>query len=188
MDIVMPRCLDCPFDLRLWPAVRTHRVQGYDAWHEVAALAGFLDVQNFAAFVVAAFGTRAVRHLALVTVWALRECMALERIMSAPISGACFRVSPFWIWHLNSFLCRRERPRSCAFSLNQNQSSSLLRRSFRAVQRGSSTGSAQEHCSRFRFAPQCGQSPLQSSRQMTFNGTANSTCSRTASSSSKPSP
>jgi len=30
--------------------------------------------------------------------------MALERVMSAPASGACFGVSPFWIWHLDSFL------------------------------------------------------------------------------------
>jgi hypothetical protein len=69
----------------------------------VAALAGFLDVQNFAAFVIAAFGAGAMRHLALVAVGTFRERMALERVMSAPASSACFRVSPFWIWHLDSF-------------------------------------------------------------------------------------
>jgi|SRR5271155_5432646 len=104
MHIIMPRCLDGPFDLRLRPAVRAHRVQGYDAWHGVAALAGFLDVQNFAAFVVAALGAGTMRHLALVAIRTFREGMALERIMSTPASGAGFRVSPFWIWHLNSFV------------------------------------------------------------------------------------
>ena len=68
MDIVVPCRLDCPFDLGLRPAVRAHRVQGYDAWHGVAALAGFLDVQNFTAFVVAALGAGAMRHLALVAI------------------------------------------------------------------------------------------------------------------------
>src|ERR1700684_2393503 len=103
MDIVVPRRLDCPFDLRFGPAVRTHRVQGYDAWHGAAVLAGFLDVQNFAALVVAAFGARTMRPLALVAVRTFREGMAFERVMSAPASGSRFRVSPFWIWHLNSF-------------------------------------------------------------------------------------
>ena len=100
----LPGRLDCAFDLRFRPAVRAHRVQGYDAWHGVAALAGFLDVQNFAAFVVAALGAGPMRHLALVAVWTFREGMTFERIMSAPASGACFRVSPFRIWHCR-FLC-----------------------------------------------------------------------------------
>jgi hypothetical protein len=69
----------------------------------VVMLAGFLDVQNFPPFVVATLGASPMRHLALVAVRTFRKCMALERIMSAPISGACFRVSPFWIWHLGSF-------------------------------------------------------------------------------------
>src|ERR1700674_3591267 len=104
MDIVMPRRVDCAFDLRLWPTVRAHRVQGYDAWHGVAALAGFLDIQNLTAFVIAALGAGTMWHLALVAVRTFRECMALEGVMGAPASGACFRVSPFWIWHLDSFL------------------------------------------------------------------------------------
>src|ERR1700686_4576499 len=66
--------------------------------------------------------------------------------------------------------------------------SNLLRISLSADQRGSSMGSAQEHGSAFRFAPQCGHKPLQSSRQITFTGTASSTCSRKASSSSTPFP
>src|ERR1700690_534853 len=114
MNIVVPRRVDCALDLRFGPAIRAHRVQGYDAWHGVAALAGFLNVQNFAAFVIAALGAGTVRHLALVAVRTFRECMAFERVMGAPASGACFGVSPFWIWHLDSFQCRRERPRSCS--------------------------------------------------------------------------
>src|ERR1700736_5855253 len=129
MNIVVPRRLDCPFDLRLRPAIRAHRVQGYGAWHGVAALAGFLDVQNFAAFVVAALGAGAMRHLALVAVWTFRECVAFQRIMGAPTSGASFRVSPFWIRHLDSFLInvgasvRARAPR-------EDQFPNLLRRSF----------------------------------------------------------
>src|SRR5580658_3243623 len=103
MHIVMPRRLDCPFDLGLGPAVGAHRVQGYDAWHGVAALAGFLDVQNFAAFVVATFRARPMRHLAFVAIWTFRECVTLQGVMGAPASGACFRVSPFWIRHSDSF-------------------------------------------------------------------------------------
>src|SRR5580692_2129554 len=104
MDIVVPRRLDCAFDLRFWPAVRAHRVQGYDAWHGVAALAGFLDVQNFAAVVVAALGAGPMGHLAFVAIRTFGECVALQGVMGAPASGACFRVSPFWIRHLNSFV------------------------------------------------------------------------------------
>jgi hypothetical protein len=80
---------------------------------EVVALAGFLDVQNFTAFVVAALGAGSMRHFALVAVRTFREGMALERVMGAPASGTRFRVSTFWIGHLNSFQCTRERPRSC---------------------------------------------------------------------------
>jgi len=69
-----------------------------------AALAGFLDVQNFAAFVIAALGAGPMRHLALVAIGTFRERVAFQRIVSAPASGASFRVSPFWIWHLNSFV------------------------------------------------------------------------------------
>src|SRR5580704_16730787 len=110
----MPRRLNCTFDLRLWPAVRAHRVQGYDAWHGVAALAGFLDVQNFATFVVAALGAGPMRHLAFMAIRTFGECVALKGVMGAPASGAGFRVSPFWIRHLVSFFYRRERPRPCA--------------------------------------------------------------------------
>jgi hypothetical protein len=44
----------------------------------VEKLAGFLDVHNFTAFVIAAFWTGTMRHLALVAIGAFREGMALE--------------------------------------------------------------------------------------------------------------
>jgi hypothetical protein len=69
----VPRRMDRAFDLGPGPAVRAHRVQGYDAWHGVVALAGFLDIQNFAAFVIAAFGAGTMRHLALVAIRTFRK-------------------------------------------------------------------------------------------------------------------
>jgi len=65
----------------------------------VAALAGFLDVQNFATFVVTALRASPMRHLALVAIWTFRERMALERIVGAPAAGSRFGVPSFWIWH-----------------------------------------------------------------------------------------
>jgi hypothetical protein len=44
----------------------------------VAALAGFLDIQNFAALVIAALGAGAMRHLALVAVRTFRQRVAFE--------------------------------------------------------------------------------------------------------------
>jgi hypothetical protein len=38
-----------------------------------AELAGFLNVENFSSFIVAAFGAGAVRHFLFVTVGAFRE-------------------------------------------------------------------------------------------------------------------
>jgi hypothetical protein len=69
--VVVPSRLDRAFDLRLGPAVRTHGVQSYDAWHGVAILAGFLDFKYFAAFVVTTLGARPMRQLALVAIRAL---------------------------------------------------------------------------------------------------------------------
>ena len=40
-----------------------------------------------------------MRHLALVTVGALGERVALESVVSATDTGAPFGVSPFWIRH-----------------------------------------------------------------------------------------
>jgi len=68
--------------------------------------------------------------------------------MSAPASGACFGVSPFWVWHLDSFLINIAANVPLA-QARLNQFSNLLRRSFSAVQRGSITGSEQEHFSVF---------------------------------------
>src|ERR1700729_3860583 len=64
-----------------------------------AELAGFLNVENFSSFIVAAFGAGAVRHFLFVTVGAFREGMALQGVVSAPGGGAFLGVSPFWIRH-----------------------------------------------------------------------------------------
>ena len=98
----MPRRLNCAFDLRPRPAVRAHRVQGYDAWHGEFRLAGFFDVQDFTALIVTALGAGAVRHLALVTVGALGERVAFQCIVGTTSAGARFGVSPFRIWHDSS--------------------------------------------------------------------------------------
>jgi hypothetical protein len=87
---MVPGRLNRTFDFRLWCPVRTHRVQRYDAWHGEFRLAGFFNVQNFAAFVVSALGASAVRHLALMTVGALGERVAFQCIMRAPDAGAPF--------------------------------------------------------------------------------------------------
>jgi len=44
----------------------------------VEKLAGFFDVHNFTAFVIAAFRTGAMWHLTLVTIRAFGECAAFE--------------------------------------------------------------------------------------------------------------
>src|SRR5882724_1378377 len=95
--------LNRAIDFRSRRTVGAHRVQSYDACHVVEKLAGFLDVHNFTAFVIAAFWTGTMRHLALVTIWTFGEGMAFEGIMSAPASSARLRVSPFWIWHTIPF-------------------------------------------------------------------------------------
>ena len=183
---MVPGRLNCTFNLRFRGPVRAHRVQRYDAWHGGFRLAGFFDVQNFAALVVSALGAGAVRHLALVTIGALGERVALESVVCAADAGASFRVSPFWIRHsiplFSSILIYRY------LVLPVAQWSSLPRISFKADHRGSSSGSAHAHFSTFRFVPQCGQSPLQSSRQIAFKGSDRMTCSCNTSSSCKPSP
>src|SRR5581483_5266838 len=99
LHAILPSGLERAFDLRLGRPVRTHRVQGYDAWHGMIVLARFLYVQNFPSFVVTALGTGTMRHLALVAIGALRERVSFERVVSAPGAGAGFRVSAFRIRH-----------------------------------------------------------------------------------------
>ena len=77
-NAIVPGGLNGAFDLRLRRPVGTHRVQSYDAWHGVAELAGFFDVQNFTALVVAALGAGAMRQLALVAVRTLGKRAAFK--------------------------------------------------------------------------------------------------------------
>jgi hypothetical protein len=62
-------------------------------------LAGFFDVQNFTAFIVAALGTGAMRHLLFVTVWTFRQRVSLQCVVGATGAGALFGMSAFWVWH-----------------------------------------------------------------------------------------
>src|SRR3984893_10841658 len=64
---------------------------------------------------------------------------------------------------------------------------SCFRRAKGAV-RGSATWASQRHSSLFRFTPHCGQRPRQSLRQITFIGSARSTCSASTSARKSPSP
>jgi hypothetical protein len=71
--------------------IRTHRIQGYGAWHGIAGkrLAGFFDFHNLAPFVVAALGAGAMGHLLLVAVGALRQRMLRQGIVR-PSGGSPF--------------------------------------------------------------------------------------------------
>src|SRR5579864_4923359 len=82
-------------------AIRTHRIQSYDAWHGVACgcLAGFFDFHYFSSFVIAALGAGAMRHLLLVAVRALGEGVLGKRIVGTAGRGSFLRMSPFRIWH-----------------------------------------------------------------------------------------
>src|SRR5579864_6505642 len=94
-------------------AIRTHRIQSYDAWHGVGGgrLAGFLDFHDFAPFVVPALGAGAMRHLLFVAVWTLRQRVFGQRIVRPPRRGAFLGVSPFRIRH-EQFLTWVPRPSS----------------------------------------------------------------------------
>jgi hypothetical protein len=70
----------------------------------VQKLAGFFDVENFAALIVATLGAGAMGHLFLVTVGALSKGMSLESVMGAPRRCALLGVSAFWIRHGSKFL------------------------------------------------------------------------------------
>ena len=71
----MAGSLNRAVDFRLGGAVRTHRIQGYGAWHcvRVGGLAGLLDLDYFAALIVTALGANTMRHLPLMAIWALGE-------------------------------------------------------------------------------------------------------------------
>jgi hypothetical protein len=107
--IVLTRRQNGALDLRLGRAIRTHRIQRDHARHGGYELAGFFDVENFAAFIVTALGAGAVRHLLLVAVGALGKGMAFQSVVSPAGRGALLGVSSFWIRHVIEFLLRRPR-------------------------------------------------------------------------------
>src|ERR1039458_6769484 len=91
--------MDSAFDFRLGRPVRAHRIQRDHARHGGRKSAGFFNLQYVAAFVVAALGASAMRHLLLVAVRTLGERVALQSIMRPPRGGALLRMSSFRIRH-----------------------------------------------------------------------------------------
>ena len=67
-------------------------------------LAGFLDLEDFAVLVVAAFGASVVRQLALVAVRTFGERLRRQMIVCATLRGARLGMAPLRIWHIKSSL------------------------------------------------------------------------------------
>jgi hypothetical protein len=67
-------------------------------------LAGFLDLKNFASFIVPAFRAGAVWKFSLVAVGTLGKRAGGESVVGAAGAGACFGMSSFWIGHSDSFV------------------------------------------------------------------------------------
>src|SRR5215472_181706 len=87
------------FNFRSRGPIRPHGIDSDNSFHGPLRLLRFFDFQNFAAFVIAALGTGAMRELALVAVGALGNRGGGQIVMGAAPRGAGFRVPPFWIWH-----------------------------------------------------------------------------------------
>src|ERR1700716_1711141 len=89
---IMARRMYGTFDFWLGRAVGTHRIQrdyARHVWRERDQwLAGFLNVEDIASLIVAAFGASAVRHFLFVAVRAFGKGMALKRIVGASGRGA----------------------------------------------------------------------------------------------------
>ena len=107
--------------------------------------------------------------------WGIRPPGSAQRIVRAARRGAAGRVSSFRIRHdrfPSVYPCLRP---VCLKVLS-------------AAQRSSAGSTGNRTPPSFRFLPQTGQMPLQSSRHTRCIGSASSTCSRRTSSSSSPSP
>lgn len=148
--------------------------------------------------------------LHFVAMRALRERRRGQMIVGPPSITSRLGVSSLRIWHvfpLSGGRCQakgdvemQSRERSAFFlrlrpSHFRRHSSSHLHShpsypysSVRDEKGDSCTGSVHPHASRFRFAPQTGQSPWQSARQTTFIGMERMTCSVTTSARAIPSP
>src|SRR5687768_5511981 len=84
-----------------------------------------------------------------------------ERVVRAPLGAPRLGMSTFWIWHS----CVHRRPSPGTYE-------SRLTSPFRAARRGSSHSGVHVHVPVFQLVPHCGHSPLQSSRQSGFIGSA----------------
>src|SRR6266853_4016349 len=181
---IMTRGQQRPFNLRFGVPVRAHRVDSYDGFHWGVPLGGLFYFHHFTALVVTALRAYAMRHFLFMAIRTLRGGVCGQKVMCAAARGACFRVPPFWIWHLAPFLLAP----ALGTARDLSYRSSFLRISSSADQRGSGMLVAQSQLSVFRFFPQCGQSPLQFARQTCFTGRASRICSFSTSSSNRPSP
>src|SRR4029077_18612837 len=75
-----------------------------DGFHWGLLLGGLFYFHHFTALVVTALRAYAMRHLLFMAVRTLRGGVCGQEVMCAAARGACFRVPPFWIWHLVPFL------------------------------------------------------------------------------------
>ena len=126
--------------------------------------------------------------------WDTRRRDGGQRVVRAALGGAGLGVAPLWIRHCR-FLSAvlpggmsahlRARGTTANSSFFQLSVFILLRRSASADHRASALACFASTVSEFRFFPQCGQSPLQSSRQSALAGRESNTCSRNTSSTAR---
>ncbi len=110
------------------------------AWNWAGKLAGFFDVQNFTALVVAALGAGAMRHLLLMAIGALRERVSLQGVVRTSGTGARLGMSAFRVWHESSSL---KQPALAGPA--ESYCSNFFLMSFNAAQRGSCSLAEHEH-------------------------------------------
>src|ERR1017187_507613 len=172
-DSQIPGGANRPFDFSFGGVVTAHCIHR-NGQHVVPKLLLF-DFDNFAAFILPAVGADAVGQLGFVAVGALGQAGGFERIVRAAGAGPLLGVSTFGIRHIS-------------FSTNLSSSSRMYQISSlrSASRRWSWISVRQAHSTSFRFLPQTGQIPLQSSLHTLCIGKASRTCSRRTSSSSMP--
>ena len=136
---------------------------------------------HFAALVLAAVRAHPVGQLGLMAIGTLGSARRLQRIVRAAGARPPLGVSAFRIRHIST---SANLIRGCGVNPGTTQSSSLRS----APQRSSKLSTLQSHAVSFRFLPQTGQIPLQTSLQTRCMGKASSTCSRRMSSRSRPPP
>jgi hypothetical protein len=100
-DVQIAAGKDRASDFGLGSFVRAHSVESDVCQHrgKNQRLTGFLDFENFAAFVVPAFRADMVRELALMAVGTFGKSAGGEGIVRAADGSAPFRVAALWVRH-----------------------------------------------------------------------------------------